>query len=58
MMDRKSGRLSGVSAIFLFTLSDSSGGRISISVVNVNFFMEFFLMGPLGRSAYVVNAKL
>ena len=51
MTDTKSGLMSGVSVIFLFIFSDSSGGRISISVVKVNFRIEFFLIGPRGRSA-------
>ena len=51
MIERKSGRISGVSLIFLLILSESSGGKISIKVVNVSFLMEFFLIGPLGRSA-------
>ena len=51
MMERKSGLMSGVSLIFLLIFSESSGGKISIRVVNVSFLIEFFLMGPLGRSA-------
>ena len=57
IIDKKSGLMSGVSLIFCVILSDNSGGRISIRVVNVSFLMEFFLMGPLGRSAYVEKAK-
>ena len=51
MTDTKSGLVSGVSAIFLLIFSDSSVGRISIKVVKVSFFIEFFLIGPRGRSA-------
>ena len=49
--EMKSGLISGVSLIFLLILSESSGGKISIKVVKVSFLIEFFLIGPLGRSA-------
>ena len=36
------------------TLSAISGGRISRSVVAARRFIELFLIGPRGRSAYLI----
>ena len=37
------------------TLSAISGGRMSSSVVAARRFMELFLIGPRGRSAYLID---
>jgi len=41
---------------FFCTLSAMSGGRISRRVVAAKRFIELFLIGPRGRSAYLANA--